>query len=61
YHRFVKLNSDGSVNSSTRQAATRFILRDTEGRCVLAYTMNLRAFSINIAEMCGEIMGLELA
>ncbi|CAN1167599.1 hypothetical protein LINPERHAP1_LOCUS7627, partial [Linum perenne] len=57
----VKLNSDGSVNSSTRQAATRFILRDTEGRCVLAYTMNLRAFSINIAEMCGEIMGLELA
>ncbi|CAN1183517.1 Putative ribonuclease H protein At1g65750 [Linum perenne] len=55
------LNTDGSVNPNRRQATAGGLLRDADGRCSLAYTMNLRNCSITRAEMRGALRGLELA
>ncbi|CAN1178535.1 Putative ribonuclease H protein At1g65750, partial [Linum perenne] len=55
------LNSDGSVDPHSRRALVGGLLRDNEGRCLFAYTMNLGACSITRAEMRGAIQGLEYA
>ncbi|CAN1183512.1 Putative ribonuclease H protein At1g65750 [Linum perenne] len=58
---WMVLNTDGSVNPNRRQATAGGLLRDADGRCSLAYTMNLRNCSITRAEMRGALRGLELA
>ncbi|CAN1297159.1 Putative ribonuclease H protein At1g65750 [Linum perenne] len=58
-HRRVTLNSDGSVDYKVGKAAAGGLLRDSEGRCLLAYSMNLGACSITRAEMRGAIEGLQ--
>ncbi|CAN1138236.1 Putative ribonuclease H protein At1g65750 [Linum perenne] len=56
---WVTLNSDGLVDYSAGIAAAGGLLRDSEGRCLLAYSMNLGACSITRAEMRGAIEGLQ--
>ncbi|CAN1164087.1 Putative ribonuclease H protein At1g65750, partial [Linum perenne] len=55
---WVTLNSDGSVDSSRAEATAGGLVRDNQGRCILAYTMNLGRCSITRAEMRGAIEGL---
>ncbi|CAN1145340.1 Putative ribonuclease H protein At1g65750 [Linum perenne] len=57
---WMVLNTDGSVSSDRRRATAGGLLRDAEGRCTLAYTMNLGYCSITRAEMRGALRGLEL-
>ncbi|CAN1146372.1 Putative ribonuclease H protein At1g65750 [Linum perenne] len=58
---WMVLNTDGSVSSDRRRATAGGLLRDAEGRCTLAYTMNLGYCSITRAEMRGALRGLKLA
>ncbi|CAN1829647.1 Putative ribonuclease H protein At1g65750 [Linum perenne] len=55
---WMVLNSDGSVNQQTGRAAAGGVVRDSEGRCLLAYSMNLGCCSITRAEIRGAIEGL---
>ncbi|CAN1177065.1 Putative ribonuclease H protein At1g65750 [Linum perenne] len=56
---WVTLNTDGSVDRGRRKASVGGMLRDSEGRCILAFTMNLGTCSITRAEMRGAIEGLK--
>ncbi|CAN1127408.1 Putative ribonuclease H protein At1g65750 [Linum perenne] len=58
---WVTVNTDGSVNPQTRKAAAGGLLRDVDGRCLHAFTMNLGVCSITRAELRGAIRGLEIA
>ncbi|CAN1182797.1 Putative ribonuclease H protein At1g65750, partial [Linum perenne] len=58
---WVSLNSDGSVLSETGQAAAGGLIRDHQGRCLAAFTMNLGKCSITRAELRGAVSGLQLA
>ncbi|CAN1176559.1 Putative ribonuclease H protein At1g65750 [Linum perenne] len=58
---WVTVNTDGSVNPQTRKAAAGGLLRDADGRCLHAFTMNLGVCSITRAELRGAIRGLEIA
>ncbi|CAN1186113.1 Putative ribonuclease H protein At1g65750 [Linum perenne] len=57
----VTLNSDGSANRIRGKATAGGLIRNAEGRCFLAYTMNLGSCSITRAEMRGAIEGLHRA
>ncbi|CAN1181659.1 Putative ribonuclease H protein At1g65750 [Linum perenne] len=57
----VTLNSDGSVDRARGKATAGGLIRNAEGRCVLAYTMNLGTCSITRAEMRGAIEGMHRA
>ncbi|CAN1130257.1 Putative ribonuclease H protein At1g65750 [Linum perenne] len=56
---WVTLNSDGSVDQQARKASAGGVLRNSEGRCLLAFSMNLGSCSITRAEMRGAIEGLK--
>ncbi|CAN1191314.1 Putative ribonuclease H protein At1g65750 [Linum perenne] len=58
---WVTCNSDGSVDMGQKKAAVGGLVRDAEGRCLLAFTMNLGNCSITRAEMRGAIEGLRRA
>ncbi|CAN1188278.1 Putative ribonuclease H protein At1g65750, partial [Linum perenne] len=60
-HQWVTLNSDGSVLSETGQAAAEGLIRDHQGRYLVAFTMNLGKCSITRAELRGAVSGLQLA
>ncbi|CAN1802019.1 Putative ribonuclease H protein At1g65750 [Linum perenne] len=55
---WIVLNSDGSVHQQTGRAAAGGLIRDSGGRCLLAYSMNLGSCSITRAEIRGAIEGL---
>ncbi|CAN1788135.1 Putative ribonuclease H protein At1g65750 [Linum perenne] len=55
---WVTLNTDGSVEATRRRAAAGGLLRNTLGRCLMAFTMNLGHCSITRAEIRGAIEGL---
>ncbi|CAN1785082.1 Putative ribonuclease H protein At1g65750 [Linum perenne] len=55
---WVVLNSDGSADRRIGRATAGGILRDSEGRGLLAFSMNLGRCSITRAEMRGAIEGL---
>ncbi|CAN1241697.1 Putative ribonuclease H protein At1g65750 [Linum perenne] len=54
----VAENRDGSVEATRRRAAAGGLLRNTLGRCLMAFTMNLGHCSITRAEIRGAIEGL---
>ncbi|CAN1124680.1 Putative ribonuclease H protein At1g65750 [Linum perenne] len=58
---WVTLNSDGSVLPETGQASAGGLIRDHQGRCLAAFTMNLGKCSITRAELRGAVSGLQLA
>ncbi|CAN1799141.1 Putative ribonuclease H protein At1g65750 [Linum perenne] len=58
---WVTLNSDGSVISASGQAAAGGLIRDHQGRCLAAFTLNLGKCSITRAELRGAVSGLQLA
>ncbi|CAN1788760.1 Putative ribonuclease H protein At1g65750 [Linum perenne] len=58
---WVVLNSDGSAYRLTGRATAGGLVRDSEGRGMLAYSMNLGRCSITRAEMRGAIEGLRRA
>ncbi|CAN1149453.1 Putative ribonuclease H protein At1g65750 [Linum perenne] len=55
------INTDGSVNPSTRGATAEGLIRDYLGRCYLAFSSNLGSCSISRAELHGIATGLRLA
>ncbi|CAN1748538.1 Putative ribonuclease H protein At1g65750 [Linum perenne] len=55
------LNSDGSVQGARGKAAAGGLIRDSEGRCLDAYTVNLGICSITRAEIRGAIEGIRRA
>ncbi|CAN1854627.1 Putative ribonuclease H protein At1g65750 [Linum perenne] len=55
---WVTLNVDGSVNGRVGKATAGGLLRNSEGRCLFAFTMNIGTCSIMHAEMRGAIEGL---
>ncbi|CAN1785849.1 Putative ribonuclease H protein At1g65750, partial [Linum perenne] len=55
---WVSLNSDGSVLSESEQVAAGGLIRDYQGRCLAAFTMNLGKCSITRAELRGAVSGL---
>ncbi|CAN1148229.1 Putative ribonuclease H protein At1g65750 [Linum perenne] len=58
---WITLNSDGSVQGQKGKAAAGGLLRDNNGNCVLAYTMNLGTCSITRAEIRGALDGIRRA
>ncbi|CAN1788134.1 Putative ribonuclease H protein At1g65750 [Linum perenne] len=54
----ITFNTDGSVEATRRRAAAGGLLRNTLGRCLMAFTMNLGHCSITRAEIRGAIEGL---
>ncbi|CAN1832077.1 Putative ribonuclease H protein At1g65750 [Linum perenne] len=58
---WVTLNSDGSVLSESGQAAAGGLIRNSQGRCLAAFSMNLGNCSITRAELRGAVSGLQLA
>ncbi|CAN1154137.1 Putative ribonuclease H protein At1g65750, partial [Linum perenne] len=58
---WVTLNSNGSVLSEFGQAAAGGLIRDYQGRCLAAFTINLGKCSITRAELRGVVSGLQLA
>ncbi|CAN1331264.1 Putative ribonuclease H protein At1g65750 [Linum perenne] len=57
----MTLNSDGSVDRARGKVTAGGLIRNAEGRCLLAYTMNLGTCSITRAEIRGAIEGLHRA
>ncbi|CAN1178075.1 Putative ribonuclease H protein At1g65750 [Linum perenne] len=55
---WVTLNSDGSVDTQRGKAAAGGLVRNSEGRCLLAFSMNLGICSVTRAELRGVIEGL---
>ncbi|CAN1157372.1 Putative ribonuclease H protein At1g65750 [Linum perenne] len=55
---WVTLNSDDSVLSESGQAASEGLIRNSQGRCLAAFTMNLGKCSITRAELMGVASGL---
>ncbi|CAN1830176.1 Putative ribonuclease H protein At1g65750 [Linum perenne] len=60
-HGWITLNSDGSVQVQQGKAAAGGILIDSNGNCILAYTMNLGICSITRAEIRGALEGVRRA
>ncbi|CAN1342707.1 Putative ribonuclease H protein At1g65750, partial [Linum perenne] len=58
---WVTLNSDGFVIPETGRAAAGGLFRDADGRCLAAFSMNLRICSITRAELRGAMIGLQIA
>ncbi|CAN1800305.1 Putative ribonuclease H protein At1g65750 [Linum perenne] len=58
---WVTLNSDGSVLGLPGRSAAGGLIRDSEGNCLDAYTINLGACSITRAEIRGAIEGVRRA
>ncbi|CAN1177321.1 Putative ribonuclease H protein At1g65750, partial [Linum perenne] len=58
---WVTLNSDGSVISASGHVAAGGLIRDHQGRCLAAFTLNLGKCSITRAELRGAVSGLQLA
>ncbi|CAN1249087.1 Putative ribonuclease H protein At1g65750 [Linum perenne] len=56
---WVTLNSDGSVLSESGQAAAGGLIRNSQGRCLAAFSMNLGKCSITRAELRGAVSGLQ--
>ncbi|CAN1347080.1 Putative ribonuclease H protein At1g65750, partial [Linum perenne] len=56
---WVTLNSNGSVLSEFGQAAAGGLIRDYQGRCLAAFTINLGKCSITRAELRGVVSGLQ--
>ncbi|CAN1347081.1 Putative ribonuclease H protein At1g65750, partial [Linum perenne] len=52
---------NGSVLSEFGQAAAGGLIRDYQGRCLAAFTINLGKCSITRAELRGVVSGLQLA
>ncbi|CAN1791846.1 Putative ribonuclease H protein At1g65750 [Linum perenne] len=50
---WVTLNSDGSVDAQRGKAAAGGLVRNSEGRCLLAFSMNLGTCSVTRAELRG--------
>ncbi|CAN1127069.1 Putative ribonuclease H protein At1g65750, partial [Linum perenne] len=57
----VTINTDGSHSPSLNKASAGGIIRTSDGRSLIAFTMNLGQCSITRAEIRGAITGLELA
>ncbi|CAN1128680.1 Putative ribonuclease H protein At1g65750, partial [Linum perenne] len=55
---WVTLNSDGSVDAQRDKASAGGLVRNSEGRCLLAFSMNLGTCSVTRAELRGVIEGL---
>ncbi|CAN1788388.1 Putative ribonuclease H protein At1g65750 [Linum perenne] len=58
---WVTINTDGSCIAPIRKVPAGGIIRRSDGRGLVAFTMNLGACTINRAEIRGAITGLELA
>ncbi|CAN1120508.1 Putative ribonuclease H protein At1g65750 [Linum perenne] len=58
---WVVLNTDGSVQSNCSKAAAGGLIRNADGRCLLAFCSNLGRCSIMRAELRGVIEGLQRA
>ncbi|CAN1311979.1 Putative ribonuclease H protein At1g65750 [Linum perenne] len=58
---WVSLYTDGSADRRKRKDAAGGLLRDFDGRCIMAYSMNLGNCSITRAEMRGAVEGLRRA
>ncbi|CAN1762169.1 Putative ribonuclease H protein At1g65750 [Linum perenne] len=59
--RWVTVNTDGSVHPSTRKAAAGGLIRDYEGRGLVAFTLNLGTGTITRAVIRAALTGLSLA
>ncbi|CAN1131087.1 Putative ribonuclease H protein At1g65750 [Linum perenne] len=58
---WVTLNSDGVVDVTRGKATAGGLVRDSMGRCLLAYSMNLDNCSITRVEIRGALEGLQRA
>ncbi|CAI0429574.1 unnamed protein product [Linum tenue] len=58
---WVGLNTDGSVVLAQGRSAAGGVIRDSEGRFLVAYSTNLGGGSITNAELAGIAQGLQLA
>ncbi|CAN1352429.1 Putative ribonuclease H protein At1g65750 [Linum perenne] len=56
---WITVNSDSSFDTRVGKAAAGGLAWYSEGRCILAFTMNLGNCSIARAEMRGAIEGLK--
>ncbi|CAN0908809.1 Putative ribonuclease H protein At1g65750, partial [Linum grandiflorum] len=54
------INSDGSVIPETGKTAAGGLFRDSDGRCLAAYSMNLEVCSITRAELRAAMTGLQI-
>ncbi|CAN1339694.1 Putative ribonuclease H protein At1g65750 [Linum perenne] len=52
------MHSDDNVNRAAGKASAGGLVRDSDGRCILDYTMNIDNCSLTRAEMRGAIEGL---
>ncbi|CAN1120801.1 hypothetical protein LINPERHAP2_LOCUS415, partial [Linum perenne] len=57
--RWVTLNTDGSINPIRGAVAAGGLLRVEQGRCLMAFTLNLENCLITRAELRGAIEGLQ--
>ncbi|KAE8698724.1 hypothetical protein F3Y22_tig00110597pilonHSYRG00708 [Hibiscus syriacus] len=57
----LRINIDGSVNSSTNEAADRGLIGDSEGRWITGFVRNIGRCSILHAELWAIMDGLSLA
>ncbi|CAN1339693.1 Putative ribonuclease H protein At1g65750 [Linum perenne] len=55
---WVTMHSDDNVNRAAGKASAGGLVRDSDGRCILDYTMNIDNCSLTRAEMRGAIEGL---
>ncbi|CAN1164273.1 Putative ribonuclease H protein At1g65750 [Linum perenne] len=55
---WVTCNSDGSADPATGKAAAGGLVRDANGKCLLAFTMNTGNCSVTRAELRGAVEGL---
>ncbi|CAN1223333.1 hypothetical protein LINPERPRIM_LOCUS2047, partial [Linum perenne] len=55
------LDSDGSLYSHNSRAAVRGLIRDSKGRVITSYAVNLGSYSIMSAELRDIIGDMRLA
>ncbi|CAN1188105.1 Putative ribonuclease H protein At1g65750 [Linum perenne] len=55
------LNTDGSVLGHRGRSAAGGLIRDSSGKCLHAFTMNLGVCTITRAEICGALEGVRRA
>ncbi|CAN0911179.1 Putative ribonuclease H protein At1g65750, partial [Linum grandiflorum] len=60
-HEWVAPNFDGSVILEAGKAAAGGLFRDSDGRCLAAYSMNLEICSITRAELRAAVTWLQIA
>ncbi|CAN1138870.1 Putative ribonuclease H protein At1g65750 [Linum perenne] len=56
---WITLNTDGAVDHFGGRAAAGGLVRNSDGRCLLAFSMNLGNCSVTRAELRGAIEGLQ--